>query len=131
MNVEEDQILDEAEEPEPPLEAIFPLGACTVRTSLRMEDETYSKEADAEVFLALNTVSERDPEQPCAICYYDSAAEDVISQDEEIIQLESELTRHTVVPVGRYASLGVCVEPPFDEDLLENNNTLSVCSTSG
>jgi antitoxin component YwqK of YwqJK toxin-antitoxin module len=102
----DDESGDEEEEVEL-IESIFPLGSCTVRNSLRMEDEQHSKQAREEVLLALNTKSSRDPDIPCVICYYDSAA-DESSDDEETKTLEHEFARPTVIPVCRYAGLCIC-----------------------
>jgi len=109
------------------LHALFPLGCCTVKNSLRMGNESESKPARADVLLALDTTSSRDPTAPCVICYYDSA-EDASVSDDETKKLEQEFARPTVVPLGRYA--GMCVldsNQAADDVAHDDKNYQSVC----
>ncbi|RLB93651.1 MAG: hypothetical protein DRH76_09975, partial [Deltaproteobacteria bacterium] len=107
-------------------DVIFHLGSCVVKKALRMEDETISKKADEEVLLGLKTTISRNPDTPCAICYYDSAMDESHeSHDEDIVALEKDMSRPTVVPINRYAGMCIC---KFDDDSIDSELiTTSVC----
>lgn len=116
----------DAEEEEEVLRSVFPLGSITVENTLRMENQDHSKGPTDEAFIGLNTTSERNGS--CAICYYDSAADD--SSDEENKKLEAEFNRTTVVPVGRYSTLCVCGEVVGDNDEDLETTAENVCQHS-
>lgn len=83
---------------------VFCIGSCTVTNKLRMEDDTKSIQSGQDVVIGLTTKHRRSEEESCAICYYDSEAQSADSD------LEREISRTTVVPVGRYAKLCICTE---------------------
>lgn len=79
---------------------VFYLGSCTVTDGLRMEDVSKSKAVGDDVILGIFTSTKRPlAATSCAICYYDSA------EDEQDDKLESEFTKKTTQPVGRYGAL--------------------------
>lgn len=124
----EERVLSESDTPTDPEEdeainTVFPLGSITVDNELRMENAEHNKAAAEDVFIGLNTTSERNGS--CAICYYDSAADD--PEDEENRKIEHDMHRPTVVPVGRYSNLCVCEEPVGDEDGELVTATENVC----
>ncbi len=98
---------------------VFYLGSCTVDNELRMEDGTQNKHNGQDAILGLVTSSSRLPEQPCAICYYDS------NDEHEDVELETEFTRRTVTPVGRYAALCIRNAGSFNAD---ETDVSRVCS---
>lgn len=103
METGENEEKNEAKaENEEALTNIFEIGNCTINDELRMEDGTQNLPSGEDATLALLTTNKRRPEQPCAICYYDS------NDDREDDALEAQFTRRTTTPVGRYGALAVC-----------------------
>lgn len=105
--------------------AVFFIGNCTVQKSLRMEDASKSLPAEKEVMIAMQTKHTRDSDESCAICYYDSTEE----ADDGAEEIEKELSRKTVFPVGRYSSLCICENMEHEADAtIATADTTEVCS---
>jgi antitoxin component YwqK of YwqJK toxin-antitoxin module len=100
--------------------SVFYLGDCTVNHELRMEEEGKTKKTGEEARLAIKTASTRSADQACAICYYDSAAEE---KDEN---LEREFSKATIDPhLKRYGTLCIAADPT---DTTSNPSYCNVCS---
>lgn len=100
--------------------SVFYLGSCTISNELRMEDSNQNKSNGQDAIIGLLTTTTRQPDQPCAICYYDSSDENA---DDEI--LEEQFARKTTTPVGRYGSLCVRNAGSFNTD---ETDVTRVCS---